>query len=281
MSTPFRQPPRRLFLEPLEDRQLLSVAAALPMTRAAEQGEYAHRSAMATGGHARQGSAHAALKAQAAGTQARGDATASALAQESAPQSIYSDTRLPSTDPAAQAAYQYPDKVAGAGPDGPTGPVAVPDPAGPPAPDQAPPAAVAAEVRGSGPAVSAAPGGNARPPDEPEGIVTPVRVLVEPAAVLELPEAPVSVPAGQGEPAAWAVPLGDLMAHVPPQLAALRRQVDSFFARLDHLGEDLAGPSAARLAPWLVAAAAGTAGLELFRRQARRRPLWAPGGRWA
>jgi hypothetical protein len=84
-----------------------------------------------------------------------------------------------------------------------------------------------------------------------------------------------AAPSAAGDRFGTWVQHGAVLAGMPAlDLAALQRGVQQFFARIDRLGEDLAGPRlTVRLAPWVVAVAAANAAYELVRwqRQTRQR----------
>lgn len=63
---------------------------------------------------------------------------------------------------------------------------------------------------------------------------------------------------------------------VPIGLAALQRAADAFFARLEALADDLAGPGRGRALPWLATVVVAVGAHELGRRHSRRRGRGAP-----
>jgi hypothetical protein len=146
-------------------------------------------------------------------------------------------------------------------------------------PPPAPPPAAVAEPPGPVAGAGTADGATTR------NAVHAARPMVAAGMLLAVPAMPrAAEPGDSGEPFDPVIEVADsqtvpaepqfaslVSGTVPVDLTALQRGVDQFFTQLEALGQELPkGPVLLRLAPWFLAAAAATAGLEVARWQLRR-----------
>jgi hypothetical protein len=294
-----------LYLEPLEDRLVLSAMHPAGGTR-----EYSspskHSAAAASSSYASEYSTPRPSQEYGHTAKSSGDGTVdnygpqpgtaktypadSSAAQDNyqqADNSVEPAAAPPATGEdaatrAAAAALLQTDRPAPGRPAGTATPPEGARPATPPAPvtvvARAPggggPTADAARAADQLPAAGAAPPASAPPPET----VLPGPAESESDAGLPVDDALEATAAAEA-PAPRYLPemVGLVAGTLPVDLPALQRGAEQFFTRLAELGEDVpAGSVLARLAPWLGAGVAATAGLELarytMRKQTPRRP---------
>jgi hypothetical protein len=295
-----------LYVEPLEDRQLLSGLSAGAGT--SHSGEYAHTSHPAEKATVHYGQASNAYAS--AGPQSSYDSTGYGSSYDS---SSYAATPKQAKSPATRETYGTPSETYAATSD------STPQPSATPADQPNVLGAAAAVVEQAGqsaanrsgavepagdktqPLPSAAVETTAQRPAE--GIVlvadagrvsteratvsgahppTPAEVAWLPAAVsgsrtvdpdpgTEDPFDPVPG-SSESQPTEPMPQLGSLLSGtVPVDLAVLHRGIDQFFSRLEELGKELpTGPVIVRLLPWIVTVSVATAALELARWQMKK-----------
>jgi hypothetical protein len=300
---PCRRSSCLLYVEPLEDRQLLSVLHPAA-------GEYAGSHTRATGGYASTYStpeyAHPAhTRAKTAGTYGQAftdngygaSAGSTPASADLTPNDAGSYAAQPAASSGASASSEAAVPGVSAGTLGAAAAVLPqsgrPDTgrpaAAPSATDQAPAAAGPVAAPGAQPGAGAAGGDAGRPAGEREplpGAPRPAPTDDRPAAGrgIEVAGADAGEPLEPPAPAEVvppnpALPPAGLLSGVAPvDLAALHRITDRFFERLEDLGRELpGGPLLRRLAPWVVTVSVATAGLELARwqmkKQSPRRPF--------
>jgi hypothetical protein len=291
---PFRSSP--LYLEPLEDRLLLSglhtpagaysssgkhAGAAVSSSSAREystsggyqaSGHTSHSSAAVSIDHYAQQASHDMGNAAnaAAGEESYQQAEGSA-GQSAAPAPA-------EQDPAARAAAVAPvqsDRPAPGQPAAPAAEGAPTTPAAPAAPAPAGAPGRAVLVTAGGRAGEALPGAHAVRPPSAADLQTDLAAPSEQEPDAELPleeAAEATAVAGAAAVATYAPQVsGVVVGALPVDLAVLERGAEQFFVHLGDLGEEVPGLSVVgRLAPWLGAVAAATVGLELARRTVRK-----------